>query len=118
MQVAGDCIVAPRFHFHHATVRIVGTRINNYSNLTGGDRSKRELSPDLVVASHTPASYGGPGRTIPVLHIKGCDPVKTKRLRQRRLDRMLWIILLRDYIDLADRLAAVEVDFNPVRKTV
>ena len=83
MQVAGDCIVAPGFHFHRTTVSVIGTSINNYSNLAGGNRGKSKLSPDVVVASHTAASYRGPRRAIPVLHIKGRDPVKTKRLRQR-----------------------------------
>src|SRR6185503_10282861 len=90
---------------------------HQHPDLRGRDWSKRELSPDLVVSCHTTAGHSRPRRSIPVLHVESSDAIEAEGLRQRRLHRVIRIVLLRDDIDLADGLTAIEADFNPITKT-
>src|SRR5207245_2861186 len=92
-----------------------GAIVDYYPNLTRRDRAERELAPHLIIARNAAAGYRRPGRAVPVLHVEGSDAVVAERHAQRRLDRVLGV-LLRNHVDLIDRLAAVEIDFDPVRE--
>ena len=75
-------------------------------------------SPDLVVSGHTTARNGDPTRSIPVLHIEALQTVKREGHSLRRLGRILPVVLLIKDINLAYRLAAIEIYLEPVRKGV
>src|SRR5207237_310098 len=97
-----------------SAVTVVRGIIHHDSGLTRRNRRESERPLDLVVSGDAAPRYRDPIRSIPVLHIKGCDAIRNEGHCVSRLNRIPVVVLDGEHVDLIDRLHTIEVYLHPI----